>query len=186
MRTVQVKVKGVAPLGFSRHYEVPKLEKESPADYEERTWRNRLHVDKEGQVVIPPMMWKNMLRDVGAFLSEKISGKGNETFKKHFLSGLLVIDPSPLGVAAKDVSSERLFVPSNGISGGGKRVWKNFPVLHQWDAQFTVYILDQTITEKVFERHVIEAGKYIGIGFFRPARGGIKGRFEVVSFKWSK
>jgi len=186
MRTVTVKVKGVSALGFSKHYELAKLEKESSADYEERTWRNRIHTDKEGQAVVSPMQWKNMLRDVGAFLSEQIPGKGKSTFKKHFLSGVLVVDPSPLGIAAKDVSCERLFVPSDGITGSGKRVWKNFPVIPVWAAEFTAFILDETITKEVFERHVEQAGKFIGIGFFRPARGGVKGRFEIASFKWSK
>jgi|SRR5215469_1951852 len=186
MRTIKITVEGVSALGFSKHYEVPKLEKESPADYEERTWRNRLHTDKEGQVIITAMMWKNMLRDVGQFLSEKIPSKNNATYTKHFKSGILVTEHSPLGIAANDVQFERLFVPSDGVTGSGKRVWKNFPILHQWKAEFVAYILDETITREVFERHVEQAGKFIGIGFFRPARGGVKGRFKVLKFEWIK
>jgi hypothetical protein len=186
MKTVKLSIEGTAPIAFSRHYEVPKFEKESAGAYEERTWRNRAHSDKEGQAVISAMMFKNMLGDVGEFLGEKIPGKGNKTYKKHFRSGVLVVDPAPLGIAVKDLASERLFVPSDGISGSGKRVWKNFPVVHQWKASFTVYVLDDTITSEVFERHVIEAGKFIGLGFFRPGRGGIKGRFQVTKFDWNK
>jgi hypothetical protein len=186
MRQVKVKVRGLSPLGFSKHYEVPKLEKESPDAYELRTWRNRLHTDKEGQVVISAMHWKNMLRDVGKFLGEKVPGKKGGTFTKHFLSGILVVDPSPLGIAAADVPFERIFVPADGVTGSGKRVWKNFPVIHDWATEVVIYILDDTITQSVFERHMVQAGQFIGIGFFRPARGGNKGRFEVLEFKWNK
>jgi hypothetical protein len=186
MRTVKVKIKGVSPIAFSKHYEVPRLEKESDEDYEDRTWRNRAHVDKEGQVVINPTMFKNMLYDVAKFLSETIKGKGKQTWTKHFESGILVVDPAPLGIKVTDISDEYLFVPSGGIRGSGRRVWKHFPVIHNWEAQFTVFILDDTITEPIFERYVHEAGKFIGLGFFRPGRGGTKGRFSVTKFEWIK
>src|SRR5215475_8762304 len=123
MRTVKVTIKGVSPIAFSRHYEVAKLEKEQPSDYEERTWRNRAHTDKEGQVVISAMMFKNMLYDTAKFLGEKIPGKGSKTYTKHFESGILVVDHAPLGLSVNDLEYERLFVPSDGIRGSGKRVW---------------------------------------------------------------
>jgi hypothetical protein len=185
MRIVTVTVQGVAPISFGKHYEVEKLPKESPDHYEQRTWRNKLHVDKEGQVIIPPMMVKNALRDIGAFLNEKIPGKGAATYKKHFLSGLLVIDPAPLGIATKDVVPVKLFVPPNGIAGSGKRVWKYFPTIPEWGTKVRVHILDNTITREVFERHFIEMGRYVGWGSFRPQRGGTNGRFEVLKFEWS-
>jgi hypothetical protein len=186
MRTVKVKIKGVSPIAFSKHYEVPRLEKESDKDYENRTWRNRAHIDKEGQMLIGPMMFKNMLFDVAKFLAEKIKGKGNQTWTKHFESGILVVDPAPLGINVDEVSDEYLFVPVNGMRGSGRRVWKHFPVIHNWEAEFTVFILDETITKEVFEHHVEEAGKFIGLGFFRPGRGGTKGRFSVSKFDWIK
>jgi hypothetical protein len=186
MKQVRIKVHGISPLGYSRHYEVPRLEKESHDAYEWRTWRNRLHVDKEGQCVISPMQWKNMLRDVGKFLGERIPGKGKSSYSKHFLSGILVVDPSPLGIAADEVPYERIFVPADGIRGSGKRVWKNFPVIHEWTTEAVVFILDETITPPVFEHHFRQAGQFIGLGFFRPANGGIKGRFEVLEFKWTR
>jgi hypothetical protein len=132
------------------------------------------------------MMFKNMLSDTAKFLGEKIPGKGSKTYTKHFESGILVIDPAALGIHVNELEHEKLFVPSDGIPGSGKRVWKYFPVVHNWEAEFTVFILDETITKSVFERYVEEAGKFIGIGFFRPARRGTKGRFSVVKTEWVK
>jgi hypothetical protein len=80
MRIVRISVEGVSPLTFGKHYEVPKLSKEAADHYEERTWREKLHTDKEGQVIISAPMWKNCLRDTAAFLSMPIKGKGKSTY----------------------------------------------------------------------------------------------------------
>lgn len=61
MKTVKAHLESVSPYSQSKHYLVPKLEREIAADYEERTWRNRMHVDKDGHVMIPPMGLKNTL-----------------------------------------------------------------------------------------------------------------------------
>jgi hypothetical protein len=137
-------------------------------------------------MVISPMMIKNMIADVAKFLDEKIPGKGNGKWTKHFASGILVVDPAPLGIHADEVEFEKLFVPSNGQAGSGKRVWKYFPIIHNYTTFFTVYILDNTITKELFERYIREAGRFIGLGFFRPARRGTKGRFEVDRIEWLK
>ena len=48
------------------------------------------------------------------------------------------------------------------------------------------YILDDTITEDVFKEHLEEAGKFIGIGRFRPRNNGFYGRFAVDKIEWSE
>jgi hypothetical protein len=50
----------------------------------------------------------------------------------------------------------------------------------------TVYILDDTITKKVFEIHIKEAGKFKGVGRFRPSNNGFYGRFEVIKIEWKE
>jgi hypothetical protein len=47
-------------------------------------------------------------------------------------------------------------------------------------------IFDDTITKEVFERHLTEAGRFVGIGRFRPENGGIYGRFTAGPFSWSE
>ena len=74
----------------------------------------------------------------------------------------------------------------DGVRGGGKRVWKYFPIVHVWKLKVTVYILDDTITKDVFERHFKEAGRFIGVGFYRPQRGGTNGRFAPTHFDWQE
>ena len=60
MKTATCTLASVSPYSQSRSYshEVEKLSKESHEAYEERTWRNKCHTDKDGHVVIPPMTSK--------------------------------------------------------------------------------------------------------------------------------
>jgi hypothetical protein len=45
-------------------------------------------------------------------------------------------------------------------------------------------IMDDTITKEVFEEVFYAAGSGIGIGRFRPEKGGTNGRFRAVKFDW--
>lgn len=184
MKKVIAHLVSTAPFQFSRHYNVDKLEKESAVDYEKRTWRNRLHVDEDDNVFIPPMAFKKTLESAAKYLGTQIPGKGKATYTKHFEAGVMVMDRVYVGVKGKDVKGLWLFVPSDGKPGGPKRVEKCFPVLDHWKAKVTFYVLDETITEDVFRTHLIEAGKFRGVGAFRPANRGYFGRFDVEKIEW--
>jgi hypothetical protein len=184
MKTAVVTLRSVSPYSQSKHYDVPKLDMEPPKKYEERTWRERMHVNKEGNVIIPPMSFKNCLSEVAGFLSKTVPGKRSATYTKHFEAGILCPKEVVLPFKKDEVPGEWLFVPSDGKRGGGKRVDKCFPVIQEWSADVEFIILDDTITKEVFVEHLTQAGKFIGIGRFRPRRNGFYGRFEVVKVKW--
>jgi hypothetical protein len=183
MKTYIAELESVSPYSQSRFYETAKLDREQAAEYEERTWRGRMHVDSTGRVFIPPMSIKNCLSEAAKFLSVQIPGKGKSTYTKHFEAGILVTDPITLGIKADDVPGEWLFVPASGKRGDGKRVKKCFPVIHEWKGKATIYVLDEIITEKVLAEHLEKAGGFIGLGRFRPRNNGFYGRFKVTSLK---
>lgn len=184
MKTAVVKLKGNGPYSQSKHYSTEKLPKESAKDYEARTWRDRLHVTQSGNVFIPPMSFKNCLSEAAKYLSMQIPGKGKSTYTKHFESGVLVLEALELPIKKNDVAGEWLFVPSDGIRGSGKRVEKCFPVIHDWSGTVEFVVLDETVTEDVFKQVLTEAGKFIGIGRFRPRNNGFYGRFMVEGIQW--
>ena len=84
------------------------------------------------------------------------------------------------------VSGEWLFVPSDGMRGGGKRVSKCFPLIPRWNGTVKFVIFDNKITKEVFSRVLHEAGMLIGIGRFRPCNCGYYGRFSVEDIKWEE
>ena len=185
IKTVRFRITGTTPYSQSRPIQSIRKTGEGHDAFEQRTWRERMHVDGKGQVFIPPMALKNCLAEVAKFLGESVPGKRTSTYTKHFEAGLMVVDPILLGIKADDVAGEKLFVPSDGKRGGGKRVWKWFPVMPAWGGIAEVTLLDPTLTakpEKV-EEYAGHAGKFIGMGRFRPRNNGYYGRFEVSEFE---
>lgn len=186
MRIAIASLESVSPYSQSRHYQTPKLDKEIPKDYEVRTWRDRMHTTEDGQVFMPPMAFKNCLSECAKFLGIQIPGKGKANYTKHFEAGVLVTEPLVLPLKAADVPGEWLFVPADGKRGSGKRVEKCFPVISHWSGDVTFYVLDETITPDVFSKHLEEAGKFIGVGRFRPRNNGFYGRFKVNGIEWTQ
>lgn len=182
--TLKATLKSTSAYSQSKVIQTPKETGESHDDYEQRTWRERLHRDNKGEVFIPCTAIKNMLCDVAKFLSESVPGKGKATYTKHFDAGVQVMENIPLGIKADDVPGERQFVPSDGRRGGGKRVWKTFPVIQEWEGVTEILVFDPILIakpEKVRE-YLQHAGKFIGLGRFRPRNGGFYGRFDVTDF----
>lgn len=78
-----------------------------------------------------------------------------------------------------------IFTPADGVPGSGKRVWKCYPMITQWAARFNVAIVDDTITEDIFETVLSQAGQLIGIGRFRVRNRGTYGMFGIDSIEWN-
>lgn len=181
-----VHLESVSPYSPSRMHDTPKLEKEGWDDHEKRTWREKAHTDENGQIFLPPMGFKLCLAECAKFISEQIPGKGKATWTKHFEAGVLCMEPLVLPVKKDEVKGEWFNMNSDGKRGSGKRVRRCFPVIPEWKGSVNFYVIDRTITEKVFKHHMEEAGKFIGVGRFRPRNGGFYGRFKVTGLEWSE
>ena len=176
-------LKSISPYSQSQRFQSKKESQETHDAFEKRVWRERLHVDKDGNVFIPPMAFRNALNEAAKFLSMKIPGQGQKTYTKIFERGLLLCDEIPLPVKAAEVPGQWLFVPADGKPGGGTRVDRCFPVIQAWEAKVPIHTLHDLITEEILRLHLEAAGSYIGIGYFRPQNRGYWGRFEVVGLK---
>lgn len=187
MKTANCHLRSLSPYSPSRHIanDVERLEKESHDAYEKRTWREKAHFDEKGRVYIPPMAFKQALSSAASFLSEKIKGKGQATWSKHFLAGVHVLEPVVLPIKKEDLIPQWIFAHADGKRGSGKRVMRCFPLIPQWEAIVPFSIFDLTITEEIFEKHLREAGNFIGVGRFRCQNGGFLGRFKVEKIDWN-
>lgn len=179
-------LESVSPYSPSRMHDTPKLEKERPDDYEKRTWREKAHANDNGNIFLPPMGFKLCLAECAKFLGEQIPGKGKATWTKHFEAGVLCMEPLELPVKKDEVQGEWFNMNADGKRGSGTRVRRCFPVIPEWKGAVNFYVIDNTITQKVFEHHISEAGKFIGIGRFRPRNGGFYGRFKLTKLEWQK
>jgi hypothetical protein len=124
---------------------------------------------------------------VAANRYDSIKLEKQKTFTKLFEAGVAPVpDPVPIGIREDEITGETLFVPSDGVAGGGKRVWKTFPVAPagKWRGSVQFTIFDDRITPEIFERVCKNAGMFVGVGRWRPERNGLYGRFEVTQIDW--
>jgi hypothetical protein len=190
MRRVKIDIEGIAgsPYSQSAKHDTPFLDRESHDDYDRRTWREKMTVNKDGQVCIPAMAFKQCV-DTAAFkLGIKVPGRRSATYKSFFASGFFCDGDVPIanGQAIKkgEVDSVQISANSDGVRGSGKRVPRRFPTIPKWHGSVAFTIVDDLITREVFETHVKAAGIVVGIGRFRPEKGGTNGRFRPTKFQW--
>lgn len=178
------RIKSLSAYSSSRAHETPKLDREISDAYEKRTWREKAHVDS-GRIYIPPMAFKMGLDRAAKMLGEQIPGKGKATYTKFFESGVLCTQPVFIADAV-EMECERVYANADGVRGSGKRVWRLFPRINNWTAEVCFEVLAGEITKEVFERHLKQAGLFVGVGRFRPEKGGFFGRYSVESVRWEE
>lgn len=190
---VNATIEGITPLSWSRHTDMARLDNESYDELEQRVAPDKFHANEEGLVILPALVLKNCLAEAAQYKGDKIQGKGNATWTKHFQAGIQPVTASLILKGGKpihkdDLLTEQVFVPADGKRGSGKRVNKIFPVIHAgtnpWTADITLHIFDSVITQDVFRETLYLAGNLIGIGRFRPRNNGYYGRFSVTNFQW--
>jgi len=184
MHTATVFLKSISAYSQSAAMQSTKKPNESHEDFDIRCWKERIHATEDGYVFIPAMAIKNSIASAGKWLGKSIPGKGKSTYAKRLEAGVMVIEDIKLAMKVDDVKCEKLFVPSDGIRGSGKRVFKHFPLIPTWSGTVEFTILDDIITKDVFKEHLEQAGMFIGIGRFRPQSNGTYGRFSVDKFTW--
>lgn len=187
-------LKSASPYSQGKFINEKKDRDETHEQFEERTWWKRCHLNADGNVIIPPMQFKNCLAAAAKYKSIQIPGKGKATYTKHFEAGVLVLEPLVLpekiilngdGMPKQnDVHGEPRHLPSDGTRGGAKRVMKIMPEIPSWEGTVSFHIFDLTIDEETFKTHLIDAGQFIGVGVFRPRNNGYFGRFSVEEVRW--
>jgi hypothetical protein len=184
MRTVSVQLESIAAYSQSRMLQEKKKKDESWDDFERRIWREKAHVDSEGRVFIPSFAFKQAIDSASKYLG-KIEGKGNATWTKHFVGGIVVSESVTLPDKKDKLDSVWIMANSNGKRGPGTRVPRCFPIIPKWSGTIQCIILAEEITQEVFAQAMQLAGMMIGIGRFRPENGGSNGRFKVTGIKWA-
>lgn len=178
-------IEGMAPYTQSRKYEEPKLEGESAEAYDRRCWRKH-HFVKNGTVHIPSTAIHQGLTAAAKYSKQQIPGQGKATWTQKFASGIALLEDIDLGLDPEQTDFIDIFANADGIRGSSKRVMRRYPTMPQWRATFDVHILDPIITGAVFSEMLEIAGMFIGIGQYRPERGGNNGRFKIVEVVWQE
>lgn len=184
MKLVLVTLKSTSPYSQSRMHDTPKLEKESHEAYELRTWREKCTANDAGEICIAATALKKSLDTAAQLLGRKVPERRGKTFKDFFKSGVVCQENVPLGVLKSEVAAVDVNCHVDGNSNSGKRVKRRFPLVPEWSGLATFVIYDDTVTPDEFKKHLEAAGRFVGIGRWRPQNGGLNGRFVATSFEF--
>lgn len=180
-----VTLAGISPLSQSRQHNEPKLEGEGHEDYDIRTWQSKMNVDrKSGNVVIPAHGMHQALVAAAKYSGEQIPGQGKKTWTAKFTTGIALLADIDTGLRPDEAQEITISANADGVRGSGRRVPRRFPIFYDWQANFEVMILDPIITESQFRKMLELAGMFIGVGRFRPEKGGMNGRWRVEKLDW--
>jgi hypothetical protein len=184
----RVTIEGLSIYGQSHQHAEPKLKGELPDAYDLRTWPSKMNTETKGDktsVVIPAFGFHLALMSAAKYSKKKIEGQGNATWTKKIEAGIMTVGDGWLGVDPATVRCLAVSVNSDGVRGSGKRVIKRFPQIDPpWSATFHLMILDPIITQEIFAEIAGIAGLFVGVGQYRPEKGGSNGRFAVKKLAW--
>lgn len=188
MKLITVKIKGVTSLlqhRFNEESEVPGATRQvlvnrgSPREEAEKvTYR-----DKQGKFYFPGAAISRLLREAGS--GHKL--KGSRRSAKFIVpAAVLVMDDAITifngdGKPAPDfeVDSRPVVIPAT-----KGRVMRHRPRFDTWSATFTLRINETILPVDFVQKLLNEGGEQIGVGDFRPEKGGPFGTFNVV--EWSE
>ena len=128
--------------------------------------------DEQG-FYIPSEHIRGALINAGAMVKSKVGN--SKKSMKNIVAGMFFIDEPKLRLPSNYVIDKRSAVNRN-IKA---RVISIRPKWESWDAEFTLLVDNDTITQSTIKEIITQAGNFIGIGSFRPTNNGMFGRFDL-------
>lgn len=178
MKSYQVQISGVTPLIVNRFHEEAQQEatggvhtrKERPTPEQDAT--DRLYQNGEG----PYFPAENLRQSVIVAASRTKIGRRAATTD---VAAAIYIEPFALPLRGEwHVDSRPVVIPAT-----RGRVLRHRPMFDQWTIELTLQVDTDLIDAATVRKILDDAGNYVGIGDFRPARKGPYGRFRVDNWQ---
>lgn len=178
MKLIAVEIQGITPLLMNR-FPMVGAEDSSKKRTGFPDWKaeaeTALYKDEQGIIYEPASHIEGTLKEVGKTL--KIPGRRGATYAKLIGSAISVEpDAIPHKIQEYEIDSRPVVVQRS-------RVVRYRPIFKQWELAFEIIIQDEQIPVEVIKQTLDHAGLYVGIGDFRPGRGGKFGKFITTKFK---
>lgn len=143
-------------------------------EHEQANWRKKMMV-VDGKVAFPSEYFEKCLFESSGQLGMKIPGKGQQTFSKYFKSAVFSEQEKIVtDVKADTVQPFIKAVSGNPTQKGSGKVLRYRPLLPAgWKSKFVVHVTSDLITDEVFQKTLVNAGKFVGLGDWRPKFGRI-------------
>lgn len=186
MKEYKIKIKGVTPYMQHRMDDIKLeeweknrkliIERDDIAKEDQVRAEFHSYQDEKG-FFIPTEHIRGSLIGAGAMVKSKV-GNSRKSMK-NIVAGMFFIKEQKIRLPKEYEIDKRSAVNKNVKA----RVISIRPKWNDWEASFTLQIDNDTITKETVSEIIENAGKYIGIGSFRPTNNGMFGRFELESIK---
>jgi len=171
---IQVKIRGIADyLQHKRPFEEDNSRQSSGEKDYSKEAENSMYFDDETGCYIPSKQLRASL--VKAGVSFKIKGRMGKTYKD-MVNATVEIEPDkiPLGKKTFDYNHQEF------VKIQRNQILRSRPAFKKgWEVDLTLIVMDDQMQKKILKEIIEYAGKFVGIGDWRPHFG----RFEVVKFK---
>jgi len=170
---------------FPDEDELAKGNDESHDKYAWRTWPEKMHVTEDGYVKIPGMAIKQAIDAAAKDSGAKIKGRGNKTWGSLFPGGVMVMRDAKTNIKTDEVEPGVYWCDTTGQKGdkSSRRVRRVFPMIPKWEAEVEFVVTNDDIPGEKLHEYLSRAGIQVGIGRFRPSKGGNNGMFLVEKFE---
>ena len=182
MKKYKVEITGRTPIlqnkpaeyGFDEQW----VEKQANSDWEKEALQ-KLYINPDGIVYEPSIHIERTLIEAGKKV--RIKGSGKATYSKLFGS-MINVEPYEIKHENQEYEIHKSLVVIPSTKG---RVMRYRPMIKDWKLSF--YVLAEEELDKAAIKECLEiAGKYSGLGDWRPEKKGKFGKFQVTHFEEMK
>jgi len=172
---VKVKIEGVSPLmqhRFSQEEDIaePRTATSGEIDYS-KEYEKALYRDEKGEIYQPAAHIEGaIVRAAGDF---KVKGKRGKSYKE-VAKAAIVVEPFAIPHLV-----QKFVIDQRRVRVQKAAVMRSRPRFDRWGLEFRIIVGDDQLALDVLQCIVEHAGKYYGIGDYRPKYG----RFRIVEFK---
>jgi hypothetical protein len=175
---IKVQIEGTTPILFNRFRDtqIEGKSKKRTGAIAESDIEDKLYKYEE-KICIPSVYLKNCIME--ASKQFKIVGKGKSTYSKIVAS---TVDVSPFMIELNVKKYEVFRISAvNPMTKG--RMMTERPKFDKWGCEFEIILNDPAVPSSVINEILEHAGKYVGVGDWRPEKKGMFGKFMITSFK---
>lgn len=176
---VNVTIEGTTPILFNRFRDtaIEGKSKKRTGALAESDIEDKLYKDEKGKVQLPSVYLKNCLVEAGK--NFKIQGGGKKTYSK-IVAATVEIQPFMIEMDNGEMETFRISAVNPMTKG---RMMTERPKFTKWSATFEIVLNDPAVPVSVINEILEHAGKYVGVGDWRPEKKGMFGKFMITSFK---
>lgn len=186
MKIYNVTITGITPLLMNRPSQLEISDKSKDVKRETKTpeekAKSKLYTDAEGKIYMPSTWFRGALVEAGK--QKKMGGKGSSkaTYSKAIGSCASV---EPFEILLKKPNWKTFSILAVNPTTRGRNQLDR-PQFKNWEADMQVQFEEEQIEPSIMKEIFDIAGKFVGVGDWRPAKKGMFGKFQVTSWKEAK